>query len=390
MDKDLTNNTNNLWTKDYVLLLISNLVIYIAFYMLLTTLPYYVFATGGTNADVGMVTTILAISAIVIRPFSGILLEKGDKKKLTIIGIIISVLAIKSFTWAITILAIMAIRFVHGFGWGITTTTYGTISSDLVPISRRGEGLGYFASSGTIAMSIGPPLGIMLIHSGNFDSLFNAATVFTLVGLILIYLVKVPKIDIEAKEVPFAARLVERTALFPSFLALILGITYGGITSFITLYGDEVGISNVGWFFTINAVFMFLIRPLSGKVFDKKGPIWALVPGILFTFLGVLVLSYVKSTFMLILSAIAYGIGFGTVQPSLLAWAVNMAAPERRGAANGTFFSAFDIGIGVGSAILGGLGEKMSYEMMYRLSSITVIVMLGFYVVHWYRYRATS
>ncbi|MCK9444292.1 MAG: MFS transporter [Tissierellaceae bacterium] len=390
MDKKITNHPNGLWTKDYILLLISNLLVYIAFYMLLTTLPYYVFATGGTNADVGMVTTVLAISAIVIRPFSGILLEKGDKKKLTIIGIIISILAIKSFTWAMTIMAIMAIRFVHGFGWGITTTTYGTISSDLVPMSRRGEGLGYFASSGTIAMSIGPPLGIMLIHSGNFASLFNTATIFTLVGLILIYLVNVPKIEIEVKRVPLAARLVEKTALFPSFLVLILGLTYGGITSFITLYGDEVGIANVGWFFTINAVFMFLIRPISGKVFDNKGPFWVLVPGILFSFLGVLLLSYVKSTSMLILSAIAYGIGFGTVQPSLLAWAVNMAAPERRGAANGTFFSAFDIGIGVGSAALGSLGEKMSYEMMYRLSSITVIIMLGFYLIHWYKGSSSS
>jgi len=353
--------------------------------MLLTTLPYYVFATGGSNADVGMVTTVLAISAIVIRPFSGILLEKGDKKKLTIIGILISIVAIKSFAWAATIFTIMVIRFVHGFGWGITTTTYGTISSDLVPISRRGEGLGYFASSGTIAMSIGPPLGIILIQAKDFTGMFNVATIFTLLGLVLIYFVKIPKIEIKSRGDSLASRLVEKTALFPSFLVLILGLTYGGITSFITLYGDEVGIGNVGWFFTINAVFMFLIRPFSGKVFDSKGHFWVLVPGILFSFLGVLLLSYVKSTPMLILSAMAYGIGFGTVQPSLLAWAVNMAAPERRGAANGTFFSAFDIGIGVGSAVLGSLGEKMGYEMMYRLSSITVIVMLLFYLLYWYQ-----
>ena len=390
MDRKITNRPNGLWTKDYTLLLISNLLVYIAFYMLLTTLPYYVFATGGSNADVGMVTTVLAISAIVIRPFSGILLEKGDKKKLTIIGILISIVAIKSFAWAATIFTIMVIRFVHGFGWGITTTTYGTISSDLVPISRRGEGLGYFASSGTIAMSIGPPLGIILIQAKDFTGMFNVATIFTLLGLVLIYFVKIPKIEIKSRGDSLASRLVEKTALFPSFLVLILGLTYGGITSFITLYGDEVGIGNVGWFFTINAVFMFLIRPFSGKVFDSKGHFWVLVPGILFSFLGVLLLSYVKSTSMLILSAIAYGIGFGTVQPSLLAWAVNMAAPERRGAANGTFFSAFDIGIGVGSAALGSLGEKMSYEMMYRLSSITVIIMLGFYLIHWYKGSSSS
>lgn len=385
MDKNLTNNLETLWTKDYILLLISNFLVFTAFYMLLTTLPYYVFEMGGSSSHVGMVTAILAISAIIIRPFSGILLERVNKKGFLALGIIVSLIAIKSFSWATTVLAIMFIRFVHGFGWGISTTTYGTIASDLVPPSRRGEGMGYFSSAGTIAMSIGPPLGIMFIQNKDFSTLFTGAAGITFIALALIYFITIPKIETNSKEERFISRLIEKRALFPSFLALLLGFTYGGITSFITLFGEEVGIDNVGWFFTINAVFIFIIRSIAGKIFDKKGHFWVIVPGTIFSFLGVLILSYVKSTGILILSAIIYGIGFGTVQPSLLAWIVNNATPDRRGAANATYFSAFDIGIGLGSIILGNIGETMSYSKMYRLSSIPMLGLLIFYLIYWHR-----
>lgn len=384
MDRELMKN-EPLWTKDYILLLISNFLVFIGFYMLLSTLPYYIFEIGGSSSHVGMVTAILTISAIIIRPFSGIRLETVNKKIFLALGVLICVITIGGFNWANTVLAIMLIRFFHGFGWGISTTTYGTIASDLVPVSRRGEGMGYFSSAGTIAMSIGPPLGIMLMQKKGFPNLFMGASISTLIALILIYFIQVPKLEIEVNREGFASRLIEKKALFPAFLALLLGFTYGGITSFITLFGQEVGIENVGWFFTINAIFILIIRSIAGRIFDKKGHFWVMVPGAIFSFLGVLILSYVRTTGTLILSAIVYGIGFGTVQPSLLAWAVNSAEPARRGAANATYFSAFDIGIGLGSVVLGNIGGFLSYSQMYRVSSIPMLGLLIFYLIYWKR-----
>ncbi|NLJ98705.1 MAG: MFS transporter [Tissierellia bacterium] len=384
MSRELVNKKESLWTKDFILLLASNLLLFIGFYMLLTTLPAYIFAKGGSASDVGMITAVLIISAIFIRPFSGIALESVDKKLFLAVGVAICLISIGSFNWATAVFTIMFIRFIHGFGWGISTTTYGTIASDLVPISRRGEGMGYFSSAGTIAMSLGPPLGIMLMNDKGFPTLFMGATVSTLLALIFIYFIRVPKVE---KSQPteemgkITSRLMEKSALFPSFLALLLGFTYGGITSFITLFGQEVGIENVGWFFTVNAVFILITRSIAGRIFDERGHFWVVVPGAILSFLGVLILSYVKSSGMLILSAITYGIGFGTVQPSLLAWSINSAKPARRGAANATFFSAFDIGIGAGSIILSHIGESMSYSTMYRISSIPMIGLLVIYLL---------
>lgn len=384
MDKKITNK-ESLWTKDYILLLISNFLVFVGFYMLLSTLPYYIFEMGGSSSHVGMVTAIFTVSAIIIRPFSGIALEKVNKKIFLSLGVLICLVTIGGFNWASTVVGIMLIRFFHGFGWGISTTTYGTIASDLVPVSRRGEGMGYFSSASTVAMSIGPPLGIMLMGNKGFPNLFIGASINTLIALILIYFIQVPKIEMEVNREGFTSRLVEKKALFPAFLALLLGFTYGGITSFITLFGKEIGIENVGWFFTINAIFILIIRSIAGRIFDKKGHFWAIVPGAIFSFLGVLILSYVRSTGILILSAMLYGIGFGTVQPSLLAWAVNSAEPARRGSANATYFSAFDIGIGLGSVVLGNIGEFLSYSQMYRISSIPMLGLLIFYLIYWKR-----
>src|SRR5699024_1345912 len=157
------------------------------------------------------------------------------------------------------------------------------------------------------------------------------------------------------------------------------------ITSFITLFGKEVGIENVGWFFTINAIFMLVVRFFSGKIYDKKGHIWVILPGAILTFLGVIVLSYVKTTSTLIMAAIIYGLGFGSVQPSLQTWALNRSIPSRRGAANATFYSAFDLGIGGGSIILSFVAERLNYAKMYRISSIAILIFIIFYLFYVYK-----
>ena len=98
--------------------------------------------------------------------------------------------------------------------------------------------------------------------------------------------------------------------MLPSGLLLCTAICYGGIVTFITLFGHEAGISNVGWFFLCNASMVLIVRPITGILFDRKGPEWVLLPGALFTLAGLLLLSYAHSEASLAAAAICYGIGF--------------------------------------------------------------------------------
>lgn len=379
-----------LWTKDFILLTLSNLLLFFGFQMLLPTLPVYVSNLGGDNSAIGLVIGIFTISAILIRPFSGAALDLISRKLILFIGLAICFVAIGAYYWATTIFLLLLLRIVHGAGWGTSTTTYGTIASDIIPASRRGEGMGYFGLGSTLAMALGPMIGIWVMKSFGFGLLFLISLLSTLFSMALTKWMAIPqphRAPQKRVETRFYEKFMEKEALFPSFLVLMMGVTYGGIISFITLYGKETGIGNVGWFFLTNALFLFVVRPIAGKIFDLKGHVWVLVPGAIFCIFGLFLLSDTKSLFGLILSAMFYGIGFGAIQPSLQAWTIQRVLPFRRGVANATFYSGFDLGIGGGAMILGPVAQMTNFSLMYRFSCFFLVIYLIVYGIYLLKMR---
>ncbi len=354
--------------------------------MLTPTLPVYATKLGGSAADAGLVVAVITLSALIIRPFSGVALDMLGRRVIMLAGNAICLVFIGGYLLAGSVIILLLVRLFHGVGWGISSTTYGTMASDLVPMKRRGEGLGYFGLASTLSMALGPMLGIHLSNKYGFTMLFTVSLTATLLAAILAQCVSsrnLPDPSAQKKLAePFVTRLFERSALLPACLALLLAITYGGIVSFITLFGQEQGIANVGWFFLVNALSMLAVRTFAGKVFDKKGHVWILVPGVFISAVGLLLLSTATSSAGLIPAAICYGSGFGAIHPSLQAWAVNRTAQNRRGAANALFFSAFDMGIGIGAVILGALAEVTHYAVMYRYACVALALFLAVYVIY--------
>lgn len=372
-----------LWTRDFLLISISNLLLFYGFQMLLPTLPVYVSEHGGKETTVGLVIGIFTIFSLATRPFAGAMLERAGKKRVLAAGLLICLLAIASYYWTATVVAILLARCVHGIGWGISTTSSGTIATDVIPPGRRGEGIGYFGLAGTLAMALAPVTGIALIEGPGFAWLFMASVLCTTASLWLAWMVKLARKSQPAAQrqpAAFRSRLLEKRALFPSFLGMLIGVAYGGIVSFITLFGKEAGIGNVGLFFTANAVCLFLVRLVAGRIFDRKGHVWVLLPGGISAMIGLLLLSYAHSVPGIVIAAVFFGFGFGAVQPSLQAWIINQVPPHRRGPANATFYSAFDLGIGGGAMILGAVAEWTGYAVMYRFSSLLMVVYLVAYL----------
>jgi MFS family permease len=383
--------TESLWTRNFILLALSNFLLFIAFQMLIPTLPLFVTERDGDQVDVGLVISIFTISALLIRPFAGKALDSIGRMPILVVGLAIFFLSVSGYYWMTTVALVLVVRFIHGIGWGIATTTYGTIASDLIPAQRRGEGMGYFGMFGNLAMALGPMFGLWLVESSGYGWLFAISALLTVAALLMSKFVKVSepiKAEKPAASAPAhsaVSGLVEKKALFPSLLALLFGVTYGGIVSFITLFGQEVHIANVGLFFLFNAVSLMLVRPFAGKLFDQKGHVWVLIPGALIAGIGLAVLSFSTSAVGLALAAVLFGAGFGAVQPSLQAWTINRVEPGRRGAANGTFFSAFDLGIGMGAMVLGAVAKTTGFAHMYRFSTLFVILFLVIYSVYVWR-----
>ncbi|KJS11466.1 MAG: MFS transporter [Desulfotomaculum sp. BICA1-6] len=366
-----------LWTRDFILICLANLTIFLGFQMLLPTLPVYVKHLGGDEAMAGLVIGVFTISAVLIRPFVGMALDVYGRKVIYLVGLVIFLLSSLAYNWAPTVAMLLAIRFIHGFGWGAASTAGGTIATDVIPKQRLGEGMGYYGLAATLSMAVAPAAGLYIISNAGFTTLFVISAALGVATFILGSLIHYEKIAGAGQR----GALYERSALRPSLVMFFVTTTYGAVVSFIALYGAQRGIVNIGIFFTVYAVVLTLIRPVAGILVDRRGFNVVVIPGIICIGAAMLVLSQAQTLSMFLLAGVIYGVGFGSVQPGMQALAVKNVPPNRRGAANATFFSSFDLGIGIGATLWGIVSKLTDYSQMYLYASIPALVALVVYII---------
>ncbi|MCP1307918.1 MFS transporter [Paenibacillus tyrfis] len=377
---------SKLWTRDFVLLTVSNLFLYLNLQMITPALPAYVTERfGASQWTVSLVISLFALAAIVTRFFAGNWLKRGRTAVILLLGLAVYMLGTASYYAAGTLALFLLVRILYGIGFGVSSTAFGTLVSDIIPIRRMGEGMGYFGLSTSLSMSAAPVIGLWLLGSYGFGTLILVSTLLAILIIPLSLLIRgtssapKPVTASSPASAPDTRGTYRRVAL-PCFLNMLLSITYGGLISYLALFGKEVHIGNVGWFFLCNAGAVLLVRPVAGKIFDKKGHIAVLPPGALMVAVGLVLLSYTSSMTGLLASALCYGIGYGILQPSLQAWTVKQVSPEMRGTANGTFYNSIDLGIALGSLLLGGIASGTSYSTMYLLSALAMLLFLAIYV----------
>lgn len=376
-----------IWTGSFISISASHFIIFVVFYTLLTTLPMYVIKTLHGNAAQGaLMVTVMLISAILLRPFSGRLLERFGKKKILILAAVLFSATMFLYLIFNSYGALLVLRFIHGISFAIATTATGAIAADVIPADRRGEGLGYFAMAMNIAMVSGPFLGLTLLQFISYNMLFLILSVITLIGIFLSTFVHVPERTgaPAVKKRKFSVHdLFEVKALPIAAISGLVGFAYAGIVSFISVYSNEIGLAKVsGYFFVVFAVVMLLSRPVTGKTFDIKGPNWIVIPSLVVYALGLLLLSRTETGSMLLISAGLTGLGYGSLLPSFQTMCVDLAEPHRSGHATSTFFTMYDTGIALGTYILGLLAGFLDFRMLYIVCMAIVLLVLFLFVVY--------
>ncbi|QDP39864.1 MFS transporter [Radiobacillus deserti] len=370
-----------IWTKDFALIVMANFFIFLGFQMTLPTLPLFVQHLGGSDQLIGLIVGIFTFSALIFRPYAGHALESKGRQFVYMLGLAIFVLSVGSFAFIASIFLLFAMRVVQGIGWGFSTTATGTIATDLIPPKRRGEGMGYFGLSGNIALAFGPALGLYLVERISFLQLFLLCAVMGLIALILSSFIKYKKVEqSEHKSVPMKFDIFEKTAIEPSILLFFITVTFGGIASFLPLYTAQEGVEGIEIYFLVYAVFLMLSRSFAGQLYDRKGHIVVFLPGTLLILSAMILLVWLPNSFVLFIAAGLYGLGFGTVQPALQAWSVDKAPPHRKGMANATFFSFFDMGVGIGAMSFGVIAHSFGYNIIYVTSAFSVFISMIIYV----------
>ncbi len=170
--------------------------------------------------------------------------------------------------------------------------------------------------------------------------------------------------------------IFEKDVWFQALLTIVTTLGFGAIITFLVLYGEQKGLNHIFLFFLINAIVSTLLRPFTGKWFDRNGPWSIIIVSATLGFLSLIVLSYTTNNGSLMISAILFGAGYGTVMPCLQTWTVQKVSEAKSGAANATFLSSFDVGVGMSAFVLGILAEWMSLETIFRLVSLSFLLVV--------------
>jgi len=369
-----------LWTANFVFICLSSLFNMVAFHSLIVSLPLYIQEIGGSTSVVGMAIATLTVAAVLIRPFAGLALDKYGRKLIFVVGLILFLLPSVAFIFMVPFYVLMILRFIQGFGWGISHTAVSTVASDIVPPLRIGEGMGIFAVTVSISFAVAPLMSLWLINEFSFHTLFVVIALLTVIAIIFSQAVNYPKFESHPQR--RMLELYSKDTLRPALVILLTGLANSSIISYLALFARDEGIGNPGLFFAFMAVTALLSRPASGKLVDNLGQ-WGFDLVILISIPMMAVSLWIVSSldgtiWYLAVSGVFLGIGYGAIQSTTLAMCIKLL-PDNRGSANAIHGTFLDIGIAVGSILWGVVAYYAGYEMMFRLTIIPVLLCLFIY-----------
>lgn len=373
-------NKPALWTKDFISISLTNFFLFMTFYFLLVTLPVYVLnELNSTESEAGLATTVFLISAILIRFVSGQWVEYFGKKKVLIASLVIFFAASVLYPFTNGLTALLVLRFFHGIGFGMATTAAGAVVADIIPNSRRGEGMGYYVMSMNLAMAIGPFAGLAIMNKWSIQAGFIVCAAVALIALVIGLSLKNEKAGSRKPAAQFKldlspGNLIEKSALPIALTGTFFAIVYSAILSFVSVYAEELHIGAVsGFFFVVYAVVIVLSRPFTGRWFDRYGANAIVYPSIVVFAAGLLLLSQAGGAGLFLIAAGVIGLGWGTLFPGFQTIAISKARPEKKALATATFLSLFDLGIGFGSFVMGVVASGLGFKMLYAACAVYVL-----------------
>lgn len=375
-----------LWTKDFILVFLSNLLLFFSFYMLIPVLPFYLTDNLGTNNSVaGIVLSLYTISALLIRPFSGFMVDMFARKPLYLICYGFFCIIFAGYVVAVTLTLFIILRILHGFAFGISTVSGNTIAVDIMTSERRGEGIGYFGMAANIAMAVGPVAGLWIQKNYSFDALFLTAFFSSLIGFLTIVLIKPGRKEQtvpDQKQAISLDRFILVRAIPCVVLLFIAGIGYGSVLNYVGLYTEITSFnSNAGIFFILISIGIVLARILSAKTINKGKIVAMIYVGSSALILSFFLFAFCKSSIMLYIVAFLLGIGFGYFAPAFQTMLINLAEHNQRGTANATYFTFWDLGIGLGTAAGGMIIENLNFQWLYGISAGLLVLGLIYFMI---------
>jgi len=359
-----------LFTRPFVVTCLATFFFYLSFYLILPVMPLYLAAMGGTSFQIGLIIGLFSFMAMVLRPPTGWFIDTRGCWVVLLAGMTIFLLASLGYVIAHSVTTVLLLRLFHGMGMGLFPTAATVVVAEVAPPARRGEAMGWFGIANSLGLIIGPAVGTPIATGTGFGTLFLVAGGMALLGLVCIWLL--PRIgQMPAKTVrpPRPQDFFSRAAVLPSVLLLSLYVPYGVMVAFIPIIATARGLGNPGTFYTVYALAVLLVRAKAGHISDRRGRAAVIIPGLVVAGVAFTILGLTSDWIWVLVGAAIYGLGFGSVQPALMALTADRVPLEERGKAMGTFYTAWELGITMGSTGAGLLLKVTDFPLMLLASS---------------------
>ena len=369
---------DRLWNRNYCKVMTANFSLFFAFYVLTPLLPLYLSEHFGATKDViGLVLSGYTITALLFRPFSGYFVDSFPRK--TVLMICFSAFAIffAGYLVASTLLLFTIVRTLHGGPFGGLTVANSTAAIDVLPSSRRTEGIGYYGLSNNLAMAIAPTIGIWIYQLTNsFEFLFWLALIVACGGWLVDATVTFPEKEIVRNKSKLS---LDRFFLVRGWLLgvnmVAFGFSFGVLSNYLAIYGKEVmGITGgTGTYFMLCSIGLMASRLQGGKALRQGHLTRNAGEGMVISFIGYTLFILMPGWIGYYGSALLIGLGNGHLWPAFQNMTINVARNNQRGTANSTILISWDIGMGLGILLGGVIAELLSYGAAFW----TVVIVNG-------------
>ncbi len=369
-----TENKPRLWNMNYCKAMIGNFMLYFAFYILTPLLPIYLDSQFNANKDtMGLVLSGYVIAALVVRPFSGFIVDSFDRHKVLMVCFFCFFAMFSGYLAAGTLLLFGIVRTLHGLPFGALTVANSTVAIDSLHAARRNEGIGYYGLSNNLAMAFAPSVGIWIYTAtDNFKLLFWIALAVALLGLLAVSTIKLPyRQPVKHKEKISFDRFFLTKAWILAINICLFGSCWGIMSNYVAIYGkEELGITDgTGLFFMILSIGLFVSRIQGSRALRKGLITHNAAMGILLSAVGFTLFAAVEQQWAYYLSAAMIGLGNGHMYPAFLNMFIKVARHDQRGTANSSILTSWDAGMGLGILIGGFMLEYVSYVSAFWVAA---------------------
>lgn len=354
-----TDASESIWSLAFVSLIFINLFQSMGQTMMNTILPLYARDLGASASVIGMVVGAFAITALGIRPFAGPAFDSFSKKKMLLAAYCVVIVATFLYGLADTPLHLFFVRLLHGAGIGCAAPLGMALATETLPEGRMSSGIGFYSLAQAVSMAIGPALGIWLSRTIGYQNTYFIAGISLSAAAIVLLCVKIPDKTVRRPYKISLNRMFAKEAIAPACMLALLATAFSCTGSYIAIYGDLCGVTEIGLYFTTNALCLLVTRPLFGRLSDEHGLKKILLPAVICFAVSYVMLHFTNSLPGFLFVAVLAACGYGVCHPMIQSLAFSRAPRDRRGSASNTSYCGLDIGMLIGPTVGGAVIENL-------------------------------